>query len=314
MKIAVLYTGQTRTIRKTLPYFKENVLLDSDVHVFAVIHNDTPDDVDLLLRSQLGYHLKSFAYFDPQNPRFMEIRDQITNLLACAHVDPYWVDYIRNGGSMIEYYQLYLAYINMVAFENLCDHKYDFVVRMRNDVVLSHKLDFKWLQLTDDELRHRYNEIATRKNLSDPKKINAIIMNTLTNWNRLDYLALDYHYDHWTHDVNMITSDYLRNGRYILTFRRNVVYIVNRRHFRLIPTIAMLYGTLYFADNELDAQFWFNAENQLYALFIEVGLDIFDSITSFENDSINQYDSQRYISPEGDLINTDTYAFFIMRY
>ena len=40
MKIAIILTGALRTIKKTMRYFKQNLLLNSDIDVFACIQND----------------------------------------------------------------------------------------------------------------------------------------------------------------------------------------------------------------------------------------------------------------------------------
>ena len=40
MKIAVIYTGEVRTIETTIDKFKENVLLNDGMHVFAILQSD----------------------------------------------------------------------------------------------------------------------------------------------------------------------------------------------------------------------------------------------------------------------------------
>ena len=41
MKVAIIYVGTLRTIKKTMKYFKQNVLLQSDVNVFSCFENYT---------------------------------------------------------------------------------------------------------------------------------------------------------------------------------------------------------------------------------------------------------------------------------
>ena len=312
--IAILYTGQTRTIRQTLRYFKDNVLLNDDVHVFVTIHlqsTDSQDEIKQLLNTSMGNHVKAVCYFDPSDPVYLNTSTRLLNLI---NTDQYWKNYLKNGGSMMEYYQLYLSYINMVDYEHKHNIEYEYVVRIRTDVVLSQPLDFKWLQLSDQDIQNRYQIIVNKTKITDPDQVNGLIMNTLTNWNRLDSLDLTYIYNHYYQQpLTRITSQYIKDGRYILTFRRNVAYIVNRRYFHLIPSLIMLYGTLYYRGNQLDQRFWFNAENQFMAICIQSGLDIFDSLTPYENQSLVNYNSSLYLDNQGKLINSNTYAFFIMR-
>jgi uncharacterized protein YfbU (UPF0304 family) len=39
-KVAIIYTGETRTIESTLGHFKKNVLLNNNYHVFAIVQSD----------------------------------------------------------------------------------------------------------------------------------------------------------------------------------------------------------------------------------------------------------------------------------
>jgi hypothetical protein len=58
MKVAVLFTGALRTIKKTMRYFKQNVLLNSDVDVFASVQNL---EWESWIRAALGEHLRPIA-------------------------------------------------------------------------------------------------------------------------------------------------------------------------------------------------------------------------------------------------------------
>ena len=322
LNIAILYTGQMRTMKKTLPYLKQNILLNDRVHVFAVVQRDTIEDPKSLLEEQIGNHLKSFVSFIPNDPCFVAIRN---NLLDTMNINQEWREFLTYGGSMIEYYQMYLAYLEMVKYErthhsdmslrdpSACEPlqclKYDFVIRMRTDIVLSIKMDFNWLDLTNDELDRRYRVISLRKNLRDPKIINALLMNTLINWGRLDYIE-NPDGSTYSYAVEKITNDYLRNGRYIIAIQTNAVFIINRRDFSSISCIGLLYGTF---SNENVVQ-WFNAENQLMNMCLNVGLNIFNSNTLYERVSGLRFQPETYLNQEGDLINTDRYNFFVMRF
>jgi len=66
MKTAILFTGALRTIKKTLHYLKENVLIHPDVHLFACLQNDSAlSDAQWneWLLQELGSHIKSITWF-----------------------------------------------------------------------------------------------------------------------------------------------------------------------------------------------------------------------------------------------------------
>lgn len=307
LKVAVLYTGQTRTINKTLPYFKNNVLLNENVHVFACIHNDTDEDIKQIIEAHIGHHLKSVTDGAPSSC-FNFIQDRL--LATMKHrIDFFCHDYLKTGGSMIEYFQLYLAYLEMVAYEREHQITYDYIIRMRTDLVISQRIDFHWLNLSDQELDQRYEQISQLKHTTDTKTIQMLMMNTLINWNRIHHIETNQPYSHNCYDIPHLNSDYIKNGRYIITLRRNVFYLIKRQYFNMIPSIAFLYGTIF-----TDVMHWFNAENQFENVLVELGINIFDSSTPAENNSLNYYYHENYLDENGHLKNEDSYNFFIMRY
>jgi hypothetical protein len=160
MKVAVIYTGALRTIRKTMRYFKQNVLLNPDVHVFACVQNDTPQlasEQESWISNELGDNLKHIEWFSLSvHNNWVEMRNQ---LLESMNICDNTRNYLKSSGSMIEYYQLQLAYIKMMKFERQYDFKYDYIIRARTDTIYAKPIDFHWLNWTDNDVQIRVEKI-----------------------------------------------------------------------------------------------------------------------------------------------------------
>ena len=85
MKVAVLFTGALRTIKKTMRYFKQNVLLNQDVDVFACLQNDTSmsnSEWESWIREEMGDHLKLITWFSPDDHQdWISLRDKLISHL-----------------------------------------------------------------------------------------------------------------------------------------------------------------------------------------------------------------------------------------
>ena len=84
MRLAILYTGELRTIEKVIPYFKENVLNCSsselEIDVFATWQcNHKPDEpkYEDLIRQYMGEHLKSLKWFEKNNHIWINMRETL---------------------------------------------------------------------------------------------------------------------------------------------------------------------------------------------------------------------------------------------
>ena len=162
MHIAILYTGLERTLEDTLPYFKKNVLLNNNVHVYCVIQTNNCEKVSNLLKTYMGDNLKGLEWFDNNDMIFRHIQ---TKLLDNMNVQDDIKQYLRSSGSMIEYYQLWLAYIMMCRKENAGNFKYKYVIRNRTDIIVNKPIDFKWLNLSVDEIVRRLDIIYQKKRI-----------------------------------------------------------------------------------------------------------------------------------------------------
>lgn len=307
MRVAVIVTGALRTIKSTARFLLDNVARPNDAHVFACVQNDTsaPDEEwTTWLKSTLGPHLQSVHWYAEHT--HTEWPALQARLVASLPVPDGWKRYLTNSGSMLEYYQLYLAYLTLCDAEKASGAPYDFVVRVRTDSIFATPVDFRWLRWSDEECRARWDRVAALLtdggdggngdgNDTPPPATNAVLeafmATLLSDASARNVRNLVQGFSVTENVAVPISRDtvhsYLHTGRYILTFRRNNLYVVRRSLFSLIPTaLALAYGTFHTPVRPSEAPYWFNAENQFQGACRAAGLDIFDYDTDLENSSV----------------------------
>jgi hypothetical protein len=299
MKIAILFTGALRTVKKTIKYFKKHLLLHNDVNVFACVQNDTSQSEDEWTKwfnEQIGFHLKEISWFSiDKYPHWVTHRDL---LLDHIHLDGSWKGYLRNSGSMIEYFQLQLAYMKMCRYENQNHMKYDYIIRSRTDSIYAKPVDFHWLSWTDEEVAKRVEVIQNEMKLCEientPQQFLKYFMCTIISDDlipNLQFILADYTPSQVeilpkqsdTISFESSLNEYIKKGRYILTLRKNNLYIVRRDLFHLIPTLGTMYG---FMKSPISDNYWFNAECQFRDACYYSCLSIFEYSTVFEEKSL----------------------------
>jgi hypothetical protein len=300
MKVAVLFTGALRTIKKTMRYFKQNVLLDSNVEVFACIQNDTNtpnSEWETWFRNEMGENLKIITWFSlDEHQDWISIRDK---LISHLNLIDRWKNYIKTSGSIIEYYQLYLAYLKMCSYEDT-HQRYKYIIRVRTDTIFAKPIDFHWLNWTDSDVEKRIKTINNELTLSNievtPKNTLSYFMTTMISDSLIPNIQnIISRYIPNQYGVIPTTAvelnQYIKTGAYILVIRANNLYVVSRESFNLIPTISYMYG---FLKSPYNDEYWYNAENQFQSACYFSGLAVFDYNTLFEDKSLYEYDEKRY--------------------
>ena len=309
MKVAVIFTGALRTIKKTIRYFKQNVLLNPDVNVFACIQNDTEtpnEEWDQWLRQEMGDHLKHTQWFSlSDHSDWLSLRDKSLSNLT---IDEGWKNYIKNSGSIIEYYQMNLAYLKMCHYES--DHsKYDYIIRTRTDTIFAKPIDFHWLNWSDEQVEQRVKRINEELTLSEieltPENTLKYFMSTIISDSLISNIhnVISRYIPNQTSPIPLSPSDlnnYIKNGLYILVIRANNLYIIRRNLFNFIPSLPYMYGFLRSPYND---NYWFNSENQFQAACYFSNLALFDYNTLFEDKSLYEYDEKRYFDLDFNAIN-----------
>ena len=309
MKVAVNFTGALRTIKKTIRYFKQNVLLNSDVDVFACIQNDTDtpnEEWDQWLKQEMGDHLKHTQWFSlSDHTDWLSLRDKS---LSNLNIDEKWKNYIKHSGSIIEYYQMYLAYLKMCHYES-GHSKYTYIIRTRTDTIFTKPVDFHWLNWSDEQVEQRVKLINEELTLSEieltPENTLKYFMSTIISDSLISNIhnIISRYIPNQTSSIPLSPSDlnnYIKNGLYILVIRANNLYIIRRDLFNFIPSLPYMYGFLRSPYND---NYWFNSENQFQAACYFSNLALFDYNTLFEDKSLYEYDEKRYFDLDFNTIN-----------
>jgi len=319
MKVAVLFTGALRTIKKTIRYFKENVLLNSDVHIFVCVQNDTdtPDiEWNEWITKEMGQNVKNIEWFNiTQHPHWLQNREYLLSNMA---IGEHHKHYLRNSGSMIEYYQLQLAYIKMTNYELLNNFKYDYIIRTRTDTVFAKPIDFHWLNWSDNDVKNRIElvrkELVESNITASHENIIRYFMNTLlsdTLINNIYKLTGSFYQNRDSLPSLDNLNNYIKNGAYILTFRSNLLYVVKRDLFYLIPSLGTMYGFL--LSDKTDPSYRWNAESQFQAACYNSNLTIFDYSAEYDEKSLYEYDEKKYFDTEFNILNPHM-VYCLVRY
>lgn len=296
-RVAVFLTGALRTIRRTVRYLKQNILdVNPHAKVFACIQNDssTPSgEWEEWIKESLGHEvLRRVIWYTPESFRmYSEMRDVH---LQFAHIDPSWKQYLRTSGSIVEYVQMQQAYMAASYYETEVGEKFDYVIRVRTDSVFLKPVDFHWLHWSDEQVAERVGTIrhvmkTAGLDTEDEQLVQTYFMKTLLSDDTIPNIpnlcsnkAQSVLPVHFSTDASRL-NEYLRHGRYILTFRVNHLYICKRDLFTIIPSLGSMYG---FYKTPYSDPYWFNAENQFQGACYYSALTAFDYSTFFESTSL----------------------------
>ena len=297
LRVAILYTGQIRTIEKTSPWLRKNVLNTTQADMFAIIEpTDRLVDEPIIERLTETYwrdNLRSFSWFDK-----MEYTNLQDELLVEMNLPQYWSQYLKTSGSMIEYYQLYIGFQQLCIYELEHGFKYDYIMRIRTDVIITSPIDLSGF--TNNPINILENHYYSCTSIEQ-------YMNSLLSLDRmLSPRILDQTPNKTLLSVGSIYEQFRRD--FLITIRKNVFYIGTRSAFDDISLLGINYGRW-----RSNRDHWFDAESQLHALCEQNGIDVFDSTTELEDKSLYEYDSQHYFEENGEIIPTFDVFCFICR-
>lgn len=303
MKVAVFYTGCLRTFDRTISYNMKNLLIQSDpnveIHVFACVQNDRLEPNSLMTQNLTKMFelpsgktvLRSVEWFyrnDPHIKLWME--SQLENLRFSTA--DFWKDYLKTSGSMVEYVQLYRCWRQMIQHEEYDKTTYDYVVRLRTDVVVATPLDFSKLPETDKTMDGVLNW------LSPGRKQNG-------------------HFEEYTEVTPEKKDETPDLDLWILTVRKNVFYVMPRKTAEIVSSLGYLYASIQPKLEQYNSYtVWYDAESQLQLICIQNGITIFNSTTHLESQSLYEFKRHVYFDyneTEEYLKYSDQYAAFIYR-
>ncbi len=316
MRNAIIYTGEIRTMLHTIKGFKKNILQYENAEIFAVLQGDITqrEFYSNVLKGEFGDRLQSLNWLDKDDDLYIRLKSKTLNNIPISQTDKH---YLCNGGSIIEYYQLQTAYENIVRKELKDKFSYNYIIKCRTDTLFLQPIDFSWLNLSLSEIQSRINQIYKILKSKDNQKVNnkALItyfMSTIINSNLIEninglmyseeefpaenqYLNLRDLYLHnvlTSNTVNLANNirEYIKNGMYIYTVRKNLLYIVKREFFGIIPCLGSFYGNLDFFKNS----HWWNAECQFRSACAYSGLSIYHYDTQHEDKCLYNHSPDDY--------------------
>ena len=332
-RIAIFYTGQVRTMEKTMPFIKKNIFQGNECqgnecqgnecHMFAVLESENLDYYDPFVKYHWGPWLHSLQWNVHEDVFWKEKKTALLNEMT---IDTEWKQYIgEQSGSMIEYYQMYVAFQEMKKKEQREGFMYDYVLRLRCDIVIAKPLLFDWEDWSIETLFKRCEAIVKQYGCETMayEKLFFEFMNTIFYEKRRqcenrnekgNYFIVNNKIHQSFPEINSkkelldYLQIYLQKGRYIITSRTNLLYVTKRETMEYIANLGITYGKYKFPDDF----FWFNAESQFRQKCMENKIDFFDSYTQCEENSLYEYRESDYLDESGALRNHHVF-FFIMR-
>lgn len=242
MKVAILYTGELRTFRKTLHLFKKNILDKQDCYIFATVQMNESQNIQEIVPlfiDTMQNSLKSLEFLDKNDKEWLKNKENSLDILKNRGVVGGWLNYLSNSGSMIEYYQLYKSYQKMCEYEKNNDIVFDFVIRFRTDTIWTKPLDLSW-----------YNPEFLSKSVEEMTSIFTNVENKYGN-----------------------SFIFPESEKFVLTFRENVIYMCSRKIIDDISVLGVTYGQYQDFENN---NYWFNAESQFRGILSKNKISWFD--------------------------------------
>lgn len=158
MRTAVLFTGQQRTLSRVLPLLKRNLLDRNNVTLFFACEGS-----DELLTMFDGYEIggslvlpsfrtEEFGCILGMLSGRPSLTEEVFDRARKADGLAWTIDYVKNSGTVLQYYQLWKAYCLMLAYEKKHGLRFDVCVRGRLDMLLTEPLNLSSvLKLYDTE-------------------------------------------------------------------------------------------------------------------------------------------------------------------
>ena len=170
--VAVLFTGQIRTLEKTIQNFKKNILDNNPnhtIHIYAVLECPEMDEenkikytekYDTIFHQYTDAHLKKIHWLYSKDEGLIKYKENVSKNLC---VDDNWKNYLlEKSGSITEYYQLNIG-IGLIKTEieeinktSNINFGYDYFMRTRCDIMVPNPITFDPLGENNENLIKRY--------------------------------------------------------------------------------------------------------------------------------------------------------------
>lgn len=149
MRTAILFTGQERQFARVSQLIKSNLLEPNNVVVFLACETSNPSRLrDLFAGYEIGGHLLLPTFRTQEFAGLMSVMEGRPGLSekvfdrSQKHDGVAWsMGYLRTSGTILQYYQVWKAWLMMVDYERKHGVRFDICVRARLDMILTERLD-----------------------------------------------------------------------------------------------------------------------------------------------------------------------------
>jgi hypothetical protein len=160
MRTAVLFTGQERTLPRTIKLLRRNLLEPNNTTVFLACESMDSDSLKGRFDGlEIGGTDIRSTFRDPEFTAFINVvwcsgRRGLLRGVFERSQEGYTIDYVFTSGTLLQYYQIWKAWMLLLEYETTHKVKFDVVVRCRPDALITEKLNLSSV-LSSDELTCR---------------------------------------------------------------------------------------------------------------------------------------------------------------
>jgi hypothetical protein len=190
LTIAILYTGQIRTLLSIIESFKKNVLDTNshhNIHIYTCLEypetleqveiNHFKNEIQQLFHDQFHDHLKTMYWISSKDQLCRFVREKTVENMPVSDL---WKDYLCNrSGSITEYYQLYKGYEQIEEYAKRHDINYDLFIRTRCDIMIPQPLLFDAFQYSSNEIAKRFQNIQQKYPVASVANLIAFYISTI---------------------------------------------------------------------------------------------------------------------------------------
>ena len=327
--IVILFTGQIRTLKKTIENFKKNILDNNpihNIHIFAVLEYpsnlDPQTQTDYIKSNEhifyqhLEHHLKNILWIESKDKKLQKFKKDV---LDNMDITDYWKDYLGNrSGSISEYYQLNLG-IEMISqfVEKMKNNgnenfKFDYFMRTRCDIMIPNPITFDPLGDTKENLKKRYECIKELFPEANDKLLYCYYIESLyypfpfpSNARFLMDKNEEYKHKYLLEmylpknfDPDVFSRPYEISVPYVSVHRQNLFYIMSCIPVLLNPNQRFMLNSKIKkglnVNNEKEGLYWFNSENQFQSHHYNENRIQINSHTTLEESSLYNYNETNF--------------------
>ena len=285
MKVALLLTGEVRTVDKTHHPLLENLIIPNHADIFICSDNTSYKEntgVDVgIFETYWGSHVKKAVFSSEKDKKeYQHIFEYLWNFksgitqeaMSTSGVDR---EYLRNSGTLIEYFQIWKCSRLMMDYEQENRFKYDIVIRGRLDMVFTEKMEiasfYRMDEIMMDRLLNYLHETGDMSmgltrfiqgmgnlNLINQVTFNKALHNEIINHRDFHKLYFKNRFNANVQRISAILDDI----SFLHSFRENVSRICRRSHVLAIFPLIFQYGD----HIDIANPYSWNSENQFQML------------------------------------------------